>query len=268
MNITEIIEKRKSVRSYDGNPLSDCDKQAVADCFPACENPFGVEVEFRLLSAKEHKLTSPVLVGESYYVAAKAKREDGFELGYGYSFELFCLKAAALKFGTVMIAGTFNRKEFEAAMEVEDSECMPLATPIGRPAKKKSMREKMMRKAVGADKRLPFEELFFENSFATPLTREKAGAFSSALEMLRLAPSAVNKQPWRVVKCGDTVHFFKKPTKSLSGGAFDLQKVDMGIALCHFDLTLKEAGITGSFFTQQPELKIPNDAEYIISYKI
>lgn len=268
MNIKETITARRSVRTYDGKPLSDDDKKAISDCFPACENPFGLDVEFRLLSAKEHGLTSPVLVGANDYVAAKIKREDNFEVAYGYSFEAFILAATALNIGTVMLGGTFNRKAFEAAMQVTETESMPLASPVGYPAAKKSVREKMMRKAIGADKRMPFEELFFENTLSNGLTREKAGALADALEMVRLAPSAVNKQPWRVVVCGDTVHFFKKRAKSLSGGSFDIQKVDMGIALCHFVLTLKEHGVTGSFVIQKPEFDVPEDTEYIISYTI
>lgn len=268
MDIQQTVKARKSVRTYDGKPLAENDKKAIADCFPSCENPFGQQVEFRLLSAKEHGLTSPVLVGVNDYVAAKINRAENFEVAYGYSFEAFILAATALGFGTVMLGGTFNRKAFEAAMQVTETESMPLATPVDYTADKKSVREKMMRKAIGADKRLPFEQLFFENSFATGLTAENAGKFREALEMVRLAPSAVNKQPWRIVICGDVVHFFKKRAKSLSGGSFDIQKVDIGIALCHFDLTLKAQGVTGSFAAQKPDFDVPEDTEYVISYTI
>ena len=44
-----------------------------------------------------------------------------------------------------------------------------------------------------------------KNSFAEPLTEEEAGDYQFPLEMLRLAPSAVNKQPWRVVADERTV---------------------------------------------------------------
>ena len=58
----------------------------------------------------------------------------------------------------------------------------------------------MMRKGVKADERLPFEELFFDGSFDKTLSKEKAGRWLDALEMVRLALLAVNKQPWRVVR--------------------------------------------------------------------
>ena len=43
-------------------------------------------------------------------------------------------------------------------------------------------------------------------------------------------------------------------------------KVDMGIALCHFDLTAKEEGIKGEFIVKVPGITVQNDIEYIISY--
>lgn len=53
MNIMEIIKNRHSVRSFDGNPLSDADKKTLEDYVNSLENPFGVPVEFRILNAKE-----------------------------------------------------------------------------------------------------------------------------------------------------------------------------------------------------------------------
>lgn len=33
-----------------------------------------------------------------------------------------------------------------------------------------------------------------------PLEKEEAGNYEAALEMVRIAPSASNKQPWRILK--------------------------------------------------------------------
>ena len=61
--------------------------------------------------------------------------------------------------------------------------------------------------------------------------------------MVRLAPSAVNRQPWRILVDQNCVHFYLKRTKGFNGGKIDMQKIDMGIALCHFDLMCEELGI-------------------------
>ncbi len=84
------------------------------------------------------------------------------------------------------------------------------------------------------------EELFFDGAFDTPLTKEKAESLAIPLEMIRLAPSAVNKQPWRVVVVDNTVHFYLKRSKGFSKeGKLDMQMIDMGIALCHFALAAR-----------------------------
>lgn len=266
--VKDAILKRRSVRTFSGVPLSEEDEQRLTALLDKADNPFGIPVHFRMLDAKAHGLSSTVIVGTDRYVAAKVRRVAQFELAFGYSFEKFCLDAAALDIGTVMLAATLSRSAFEKALDMEDGEVMPVASPVGYPADKMSVREKLMRKGIKADNRLPFETLFFDGSFARGLAPEGAGLFRDALEMVRLAPSAANKQPWRCVLQGEAVHFYKKSAKSMvSEATGDIQKVDIGIALAHFDLTLREAGTNGRFFTKDPGLASDDTLEYMISYE-
>ena len=262
----EMIRKRKSVRSFENRPLNDSDKVALERYFQTASNPFGVPVEFRLLDAKEHNLSSPVIIGATEYMAAKVSRQKHFEIGYGYSFEAACLYAASLGIGTVMLAASLSRATFEKAMELQADEVMPVASPVGYPAVKRSVRESLMRKALRADDRIPFDALFFDGSFGTGLRKERAGVVAEALEMARWAPSAANKQPWRAVVAGDTVHFYEE--KSLKDNALcDIQKVDVGIALAHFDLTMREEGHDGRFMEADPGVNHAENIQYIISYE-
>ena len=84
--------------------------------------------------------------------------------------------------------------------------------------------------------------------------------------MVRWAPSATNKQPWRAVVCGNTVHFYEAQSMKESPLG-DIQKVDVGIFLCHFDLTMQENGHEGRFFDSDPGLAVPANVHYIISYE-
>lgn len=56
--------------------------------------------------------------------------------------------------------------------------------------------------------------------------------------MVRLAPSGMNKQPWRVVE-GDDFHFYTYAGKS---GV----EIDLGIALNQFDKMMNQLGHTGT----------------------
>ncbi|MBQ9247183.1 MAG: nitroreductase [Ruminococcus sp.] len=260
----EIIKKRKSVRTFDGRSLSSEHLKLLEQHINSQSNPFGVPVAFRLLDTKEHELSSPVILGEEKYLAAKVKRVPRYEIALGYGFEEACLYALSLGIGTVMLAASLNRSAFEKAIEVGADEVMPVASPLGYPAQKKSMREKLMRKGIKADERLPFEKLFFEGDFNRPLS--ETNAFSEPLSMARLAPSAANKQPWRVVVIGDAVHFYEYKTMKDSALG-DIQKVDIGIALAHFDLTEKENGYSGSYTERDPQIDLPENMHYIISYE-
>ena len=87
--------------------------------------------------------------------------------------------------------------------------------------------------------------------------------------MVRLAPSAVNRQPWRVVIAEDTAHFYLKRSKGLShDGRLDMQMVDLGIALCHFALTAKEIGTDARFLQEDPKIGSDPALEYIASFTL
>ena len=262
----EWIRQRKSVRTFDGRPLSAEDRAALESYVSACANPFGVPVTFRLLDAKEHGLSSPVIVGADTYLAAKVARTANYEMAFGYSFEAACLYACSRGIGTVMLAASLSRASFETAMAVQPDEVLPTASPVGYPAGKRSIRESLMRKGLKADERKPFERLFFSGTFARELRREDAGAFAEALELARWAPSAANGQPWRAVVDGSSVHFYEAKTMKDSPLG-DIQKVDVGIALAHFDLVRQEDGVAGSFVFGDPHSQAPEHTHYMVTFR-
>lgn len=266
-NITEHIRNRRSIRTFDGRELDKNDIEKLTSFAKTIENPFKIPVDFKLMNGKEYRLNCPVTVGTDLFVGGKIKFSENASVAFGYSFEMFVLYAQSIGIGTVWLGGTMNRSAFEEAMELDTDEIMPCASALGYKAKKMSLRESMMRKGVKADERLPFEELFFNGSFDTPLTKEKADKWADALEMVRLAPSAVNKQPWRVVVCDNAVHFYLKRSKGFARTShLDMQMIDIGIALCHFELTAKENNLNIAFEQNNPKLE--SDAEYIASFRL
>ena len=191
------------------------------------------------------------------------------EEAFGFAFERFVLYAQSLGIGTTWIAGTMNRATFEAAIALEDGEVMPCVSPLGYPAMKLSLRESLMRKGIKADSRLDFKALFFDGSFDHPLTQQKAGAFAQPLEMVLWAPSAVNKQPWRVVLDGKSGHFYERKSKGyVDATGWDIQKIDLGIALCHFVCGLEEQGVKWCLVVADPGLAVPESTEYIATIEM
>ena len=267
MKAFEAIRSRRSVRTFDGTPLGEDDRQRILDLAGQADNPYGIPITWKILDAKESGLTSPVIIGTDTYIAGKMQRIPHAEEAFGYSFEKVVLFAESIGVGTTWIAGTMNRDAFEKAMDLSDGEFMPCVSPLGYPAAKMSLRESMMRRGVKADSRFDFGSLFFEGSFEKPLTREAAGKLADAFEAVRLAPSAVNRQPWRVVLCGNTAHFYEKRERGMAG-AWDIQKIDMGIALSHFELAAAEIGVRAVFTLDKPDLGGTDNPLYIASFSL
>ena len=78
--------------------------------------------------------------------------------------------------------------------------------------------------------------------------------YATLIEMVRFGPSAGNKQPWRIVKERDKniYHFY---IIEITGGYRRFPPLDIGIAVCHWDLTAEELGIKGKWAFSEPEIE-------------
>ena len=267
MNAMELIRHRRSVRTFDGNPLKEEDINRILSITADAENPYKIPITWKLLDIKKNNLKSPVIVGADTFIAGKMQQVSHAEEAFGYSFEKIVLGVEAIGIGTTWIAGTMDRPAFERAMGLGDGEVMPCVSPVGYPAKKMSLREGVMRKGVKADSRMPFGELFFSEEFGKPA--EISDKMRDILEMVRWAPSAVNKQPWRVVVCGGTFHFYEQKSRGyVSESGWDLQKIDMGIALYHFAFGAASSGLHADFVLDDPGIAVPDHIDYVASYVV
>jgi hypothetical protein len=272
--ITDIIKSRISVRTYEPQKLDESTKKNLSSYLENLKGPFAGKVRFKRIDSttalnSNIKLgTYGIIRGASSYVASAIEKSDMNLVELGYELESFVLYAASLGLGTCWMGGTFKKGEFARAMELKEEELLPIVTPIGYPAKNEGLVGTMMRRLAGSRNRKPWDELFFDGSFNKKLTQGDANTYSEALEMVRLAPSASNKQPWRIVKEMDKLHFYLQHTKGYSSAlGFDMQRIDIGIAMCHLDLALKEAGIEGVWEKNDPGIKGIDDlTEYIVTW--
>ena len=266
----EEVKTRRSVRTFDGRSLDENTIEKLKGIASEAANPYSIPVTFGFFGAAEYDLSSPVLTGEHNYVTAKINVSPNCDVAYGYSFQKLLMAAHSMGLGTVWIGGTMPRAKFEKAADVKAGEIMPCVSPLGYTAKKMGMKESLMRKGVKADTRYPFDKLFFSGDFTLPVTEDdakKLGLFD-ALLAVQLAPSAVNKQPWRIVLDNGMAHFYEKKDAGYDNGTYDLQKVDLGIAMYNFEHELVTEGKCPVFTVADPGIKIDNDMEYIASYKL
>lgn len=267
------VKNRHSIRSYLERPVPAGEKEQIRNYIAGLNNPFSVEVSFHLLenktSASGEKLgTYGVIKGASDFVGASvAPGELGLE-ALGYSFEQLILYLTSLGFGTCWLGGTFDRSGFGVAMKLKEGDLFPAISPIGYSQEKRRVMDSMARWLAKSDQRLQWNTLFFKEDFTHPLTKDEAGDYAFSLEMLRLAPSAANKQPWRVVQNGDTYHFYEMRSMKDNKLGIDIQRTDVGICACHFHMAALERDLSGQFLKlAKPEIQIPDQMQYLFSWK-
>lgn len=270
--IEETIRKRTSIRTYDSKKLSENDKIQLMKEINQLTNPFGEEVRIHFIEKDEatngEKLgTYGVIKGAKTYLGVTTKKNELGLVAAGYQFENLVLIATNMGLATVWLAATFSRSQFEKAMDIREDELFPAVSPIGYAATKKSLTESLMRKTMKSDKRKPWNEIFFFDSFGASLSKEEAKEFANPLEMLRLAPSATNAQPWKVVKKNGAYHFFESHERNTKSEEIMIKMVDVGIALSHFHQTALEYGLEGKFEKiNNLDIDLPEYTNYIISW--
>jgi hypothetical protein len=194
---------------------------------------------------------------------------------FGYLMERAVLCATDLGLGTCWLGGSFTKSSFAKKIDLSKEEILPAVVSAGY-AVEGSKDTDRIRRMAGASSRIPTEKLFFEGSFETPIPKDVAGSYEEALELTRWAPSASNRQPWRVVHNDSGWHFFLERTKGYGKGSLaytllriaDLQRLDIGIAMCHFEAAVREKGFGGSWLVEEPTVtKADKKVEYIATWR-
>jgi len=274
--LSAIIRRRTSRRSYTGEALSLTYRAKLKVLLDESgKGPFGNRARFEIVSKQGAEIVKPIrlgtygfISGATDYIVGAVKPAPHVYEDYGYLLEKIILQVTDWGLGTCWLGGTFAKGDFAAAINLQPGEIIPAVTPVGQTANRRTLRDRAIRTIAGSRNRKPWAEIFFDQTHSQPLTPQAAGEFAEVLEMVRLAPSASNRQPWRIIKVGNQFHFFLKRSKGYDT-AFqaDLQKVDLGIAMCHFELTARELNRPGRWNRQNPELALPEDWTYTASWR-
>lgn len=281
-NPSAIIRRRVSCRRYRAEPLTAEQARALEGFLASLpRGPFGSSARFRLAAAQADDRSALRGLGTYGFIhhapafVIAAARDAGSSLeDFGWQMEQLVLFATSLGLGTCWLGGSFTRSRFAEKIAAGVGEIIPAVIAVGTPAAAPGVIDEVVRWQARADSRLPWRELFFERDFTAPLEREQAGAFAEPLEMVRLAPSASNKQPWRAIRRDGRCHFYLRRTPGYREGLVvrllsvaDMQRIDMGIALCHFELAAREAGLNGAWVQADPHLSTPDGRlEYVASW--
>lgn len=159
--------------------------------------------------------------------------------GIGYLGEVAVLEATRLGLGTCWVGGFFDPARAAHLVELADHERIAAVSPLGLAARRPGLGDRALKAIARSHKRKAAEELATEGYEDWP---EWARA---AVALARLAPSAVNRQPWRfamdeeggerlVVRLDEPNDKYRVP-----------KRLDCGIAMTHVEVAVRAAGRQG-----------------------
>jgi len=165
----------------------------------------------------------------------------------GYTGEGIVLEATALGLATCWVGVFFRAETVAPLVGLEPDERVLAVTPIGYAQTNKTLEEKLMTGFVQARQRKHL------SSLTAGMEEEQWPRWIKAsLEAARLAPSAVNRQPWS---------FFIEPgriTVSVRTGGPDFgisKRLDCGIAMLHIEVGALACGAKGEWhFLKAPQV--------------
>ncbi len=282
MDYTTAIEERTSVRTFAERTLTEnhinlvkdiINKSAQAPDFLDCEVSLKfIDLQSSGVSRSSRLGTYGIIKNPQGFIAAVCSNDEYSMLKTGFVLEDAVLRLSEAGIGTCWLGGTFKRKSFMEAAECRGDNFIPVISPVGYPAERKSMADKMVRGVARSHTRKNWESLFFSADFNSPLEKETSAELSGPLQMVQLAPSASNKQPWLLLVSEDKkdVHFYldENPGYNKSIG-YSIQHIDMGIAMCHFERGCTDLGLSGNWNSNNPLLPMPRDnVKYISTFSL
>ena len=248
---------RHSVRTYTGQEVSTAELERLESL---CESLPSPEVARVVVVREVPDIVFTGFVG-SYGRVLKApsallmigtETASAFQESVGYLGEAAVLEATSLGLGTCWVAGYFDRAVASTLVPLAPAEHVLAISPLGYGTPRPRPGERVMKRAVRAHKRKSVEEIApgFEDQSWPSWAAE-------GVRLARIAPSAVNRQPWRfeldreTSAAGPPVDGVR-PTQAVTLSAVAKgsegnisRRVDCGIAMLHFEVGARLMGFSG-----------------------
>ncbi|UCH03982.1 MAG: nitroreductase family protein [Candidatus Thorarchaeota archaeon] len=176
-----------------------------------------------------------------YYIAFVANMNaPNIQAITGYLGEGVILEATSLGLNTCWVGGFFRRNAVLKQIDLHDDERVLAITPVGYSKQK-------LDRVGGSSKRYRRKSL---DRLIVSGELDDNKWIETALEAVRIAPSAANRQPWRFQISNDSVTVLANSRREGLGVS---RKLDCGIAMLHLELGALTAGSKGSWeFLQYP----------------
>ena len=219
MNLTEMIYRRKSVRSYTNEPVDAATLQKIEE-FVAGAKPLYPEIKVKMEIVPRNQVKCICPWTTPQLVTIFSEEKPGYLENAGFIFQQLDLYLQSIGIGACWLGmGTLTADDvFEKQRKDGLKYVMMMAFGYPKGKALRNGKEDFKRKALA----------------------EIADIQDEQLEPARLAPSSVNSQPWYFVHEEDKIHAYCAHKGLLSKKLGNTNQIDMGIALAHMYLTNKE----------------------------
>ncbi len=247
MDLLAAMQQRVSVRSYDGHPVEQDLLERLSGLAGAAGHLTGVPPRIALVSGVERTRRVLTYMIGSYglvqnpphlLVGVLPEESDVARLDLGYVLEQVVLEATHLGLGTCWVSGSYDAQRAGDAVGLAPGEVAAAVCALGYPARDRRGRfhSRAVRWLAGGHRRKPLTGIVFSDRWGEPWSPGEADpTLVTILEHARLAPSAVNRQPWRFILRSDHVAL----------ALVQPAPIDGGIVMAHFALASSALGRDG-----------------------
>lgn len=262
------IVARRSSRTFDGRPVDGPSLNHLEQfCFGL---PGGKTARINVLPDVPKGLFTGIVGGYGRVVKAPSALvmigsmdDPAVQESMGYLGEAALLEATSLGVDTCWIGGFFDKNVAREVTNLSPGESILAVSPLGYRQNKARRGERFLKQVVRAHKRRPIEEI------AVGFDEAKWPAWAAeGVRLLRVAPSAVNRQPWSISLIADGESqaggqdargaILSVVRRGIEGNVS--RRMDCGIAMLHFEVGARLMGASGRWET----LEEPQVARYVL----
>ncbi|MGI6628777.1 MAG: nitroreductase family protein [Bacillota bacterium] len=243
----EVMFRRKSVRRYQRHSLSTKTLAQLGDYIDRLE-PLFQDIEVGFAFARHDEVRNVLPVRPPHYILISSEKKDNYLYNVGFMGQQIDLYLSANGLGSCWLGAA---RPVQATKEQSDLDFI-IMLGFGKPA------EPLYRTDASQFGRKPMSEV----------SLVQGG--DKLLEPVRLAPSAVNSQPWCFYGTASDLHIGRTSLTPIMSILYDrMNQIDIGIALCHLALSAEHMGKSVSFsFSHLPETEPPEGYIYVITANV
>lgn len=280
MKYLKLMEKRRSVREYKEKALDhrmQAEILAIAEKLPQVVEGADVKLTFYEDGQALFESLSGiagyhgVMLTAPHYMILTAKHTTDYLNAAGYAGEWFVLNVTKLDLGTCWISTNKNEEKINAIMNLPQGEEVVGILAIGYPKQEARISNVFGNESSGLaqlkslgyphiqsefvdapqSSRLSIEDIVYMKTWGNKATIEELEQlrYAQVFFYMRLAPSSINRQPWRFLMDGD--QFILAVCKDDGYDDDRMALIEAGIAMLYFEVAMHDAGYPGRWHFEE-----------------